>query len=181
MILILLVVFSVAPGSLAQNIEPIIHIGAANAGGEFVAITSSGDIFYWTQHYNEWQAHGNIPDLAGRPATAPFVGTSYLYTSTINCDFNNISALTSDGDVYVWRSVNGWEFFGNISESSGRPALGEFVSLTNSLFACAITDLGEAYALDGLGAWQFLDSIPADTGVVTTNPESMGDVKSMFR
>jgi len=68
-----------------------------------------------------------------------------------------------------------------LAESAGVPAEGTFVDLTQfGGHVSAVTTRGEVYRRYE-SWWEYFGSIETDTGVVGTEPSSLGDLKSLYR
>jgi len=172
---------------ISQTIDPLVSI-ASFGGSNLKAIDSAGNLvttYFPSNPPGNWRLVGNIPEMASRNATAPFVAISAdRNATTLSPNANTHCALTADGDFYWEYPQPEWQFLNNIGESSGRAPVGIFIALCPGGRMQAITDMGEHYELVGgfiNGAWEYLSSIPEDLGVVSTESQSMGDVKSLFR
>ena len=179
---LVLLVLIVAPVA-SQTMDSIVSV-ARHGEVNLKAIDSSGTLVttYWSSPpEGYWRLVGNIPELASRPATAPFVAISAnqrALNPAMHC------ALTANGDFYWEVPLEDWIFLGNIGEDSEHSPNGNFVALCTGAGLQAVTDMGEHYQFIGsyvTAKWEYVSSIPESVGVVSTETESFGKLKTMFR
>jgi hypothetical protein len=169
----------------AQTIDPLVDF-ARYGTTNLKAIDAAGNIFttyFPTNPVGTWRLIGNIPSMANRGATSPFVAICESYTPTrLAPDPTVHSVVTADGEFYAETFDGTWAFCADITSAAGRPATGPFVALASGNGISALTSAGERYrAGNDRTVWEFVDSIPAGIGAVPTTKSAMGSLKALFR
>ena len=175
--LVALLLLLLAMPAAAQQVGSFVDIAqnGETSSGAF-ALTVDGYLFQGVNSPdNTWTYLGSIPDLAGRPATAPFVALANWI------GYDAPAALTSAGEFYYFMG-NYWHCDGTIGDLSGHQTQGEFVALERTAYIRAISDDGDIYRWNYVvPEWLFECNVAEAAGVVITKPQSIGGVKVLFR
>ena len=154
-------------------------VGVTHYGDQvLLAVAETGDWFSQDFQQPSWALRGNIFVSSGSSGN-----TDVVAFENLDWNGNRPTVLTTNGAWFQMNVTNsGWDKMGNVGTDSGHSPNGAFIDMgVYGATLVAITVNGDWYEKTPLSAWGFVANIFETSGVVGTESQDIGSLKSMFR